>query len=76
MRRVVAKEGALEAGMGGWWKLQQRHGWLKKDNEVIPRAWKCVLLWRISILGVAFEQESEAKKRGGKGGTGDGSQDI
>ena len=56
--RVVGKEGALGAGGGGW---KQRHGWLLKDNKMIFSAWRCLLLWRISILGGAFEQE-RAKK--------------
>ena len=30
-------------------------GW--KYDEVISSAWKCLLLWQISILGGAFEQE-------------------
>ena len=25
-------------------QLEQRHGWLQKDNEVITTAWKCLLL--------------------------------
>ena len=37
---------------------------------MISRAWKCLLLWRISILGEAFEQERARKKKweGGEGG--------
>ena len=55
-------------GGGGEWELQQRHGRLLNDNEAISRAWKCLLLWRISILGGAFEQErARNKKRGGSG---------
>ena len=65
MVRVVGKEGAL--GSGGGWELQQRHGRLLKDNEAISRAWKFSLLWRISILGEAFEQERASKKKGGGG---------
>ena len=38
---------------------------------MISRAWKCLLLWRISILGGAFEQKrSRKKKKGGGGGAG------
>ena len=54
-------------GGGGGWELQQRHGRLLKDNEAISRAWECLLLWRISILGWAFEQERGKKKRKRKG---------
>ena len=50
-------------GSGGAWELQQRHGRLKNDNETISRAWKCLLLWRISILGGAFKQEKARKKK-------------
>ena len=34
-----------------------------KDNEAISRAWKCLLLWRISILGGAFKQEEAREKK-------------
>ena len=44
-------------GVGGGWELQQRHGRLRNDNEAISRAWKCLLLWPISIVGGAFMQE-------------------
>ena len=37
---------------------------------MISSAWKWFLLWRISILGEAFKQESEEKKRGQGGGEG------
>ena len=67
MVRVVGKEGAL--GAGGGWELQHRHRRLQNDNEVISSAWKCLLLWRISILGEAFEQE-KARKKSGVGGRG------
>ena len=69
MVRVVMKEGGL--GAGGGWELPQRHGRLQNDNEAITRARKCLLLWRISILGGAFEQDiasSEEKKRIKRGG--------
>ena len=59
MVRVVGKEGAL--GAGGVWELPQQHGRLKNDNEAISRAWKFLLLWWISILGGAFEQERARK---------------
>ena len=54
-------------GGGGGEELQQRHGRLKNDTEATSRAWKCLLLWRISILGGAFERE-EAKKTKKHGG--------
>ena len=52
-------------GGGGGWELQQGHGRLWNDNEAISRAWKCLLLWRISIVGGAFTQEEarEQKKK-------------
>ena len=31
------------------------------------RGRKCLLLWQISMLGEAFEQEGEGKKKGGGG---------
>ena len=34
---------------------------------MISSSWKCLLLWRISILGGAFEQDRAGKKRGGGG---------
>ena len=40
MVRVVGKEGAL----GGGGELQQRHGWLQKDNEVVYMCVFCFLL--------------------------------
>ena len=52
--------GGVEGGVG--WELQQRHGRLHNDNEAISRAWKCLLLWRISILGGAFKQEKARSK--------------
>ena len=59
MVRVVGEVGSVADG--GGWELQQRHGWLWNDNEAISRAWKCLLLWRISILGGAFKQERARK---------------
>ena len=38
-----------------------------EDNEVISSAWKCLLLWQISMLGGAFDQQGAVKK-GGAGG--------
>ena len=32
-------------------------------SRKISRAWKCLLLWRISILGGAFEHERARKKK-------------
>ena len=55
--------GGGERGGGGGWEWQQRHGWLLKDNEVISSAWKCLLLWRVSVLGGALS-------KGGGGGVG------
>ena len=49
-------------GGGGWWELQQRHGGLRNDNEAISRAWKCLFLWRISIVGGASKQEEAREK--------------
>ena len=36
---------------------------------MISRAWKCLILWRISTVGGAFKQEKarEKKKKGGRG---------
>ena len=42
--------GAEGGGVFGGGELEQRHGWLQKDNEVI------------SMLGGAFEQEGAGKK--------------
>ena len=42
--------------------LQKRHGWLQKENEVISGAWKGLLLFRISMLSGAFEQEKAGKE--------------
>ena len=41
--RGAGTKGVLRAGGGGW-TMQQRHGWLLNDNQVIYRAWKCLLL--------------------------------
>ena len=59
---VVGKEGSLGAGWGGTAAV----AWmaLEKENEVISSAWKCLLLWRISMLGGAFEQERAAERKG------------
>ena len=54
----------------GGGEFQQRRGWLYEDNEVISSAWKCLLLWQISMLGGAFEQEGARKKKGGGRGGG------
>ena len=35
---------------------------------MISSAWKCLLLWRISILGGAFEQERAGAKKKEEGG--------
>ena len=45
---------------------------------MISRAWKCLLLWQISMLGGAFEQKAagEKKKKGGRGGGGAGVQEV
>ena len=52
---MVGKKGALWAGVGG--NCSSGMDGLKSDNEAISRAWKRLLLWRISILGGAFKQE-------------------
>ena len=39
---------------------------------MISSAWKCLLLWQISIVGGAFEQEGAGKKGGGGEGGGSG----
>ena len=36
---------------------------------MISTSWKCLLLWQISILGGAYEQEGTGEKRGGGGGS-------
>ena len=61
---VVGKKGAYEAGGRGL-ELLHRHGWLQKGNEVISSAWKCILVWQISTLSWAFEQERAGEKKGG-----------
>ena len=71
MVRVVGEVGAVGAAAGGG--LQQRHAWFLEYNEVISSARKCLLLWQISILGGAFEQErvgkeEKLKRRNGGGG--------
>ena len=48
---------------------------------MIFRAAKCLLLWRISILGGAFKQERARKKKkkkgmGWGGGAGEGFQEV
>ena len=32
-----------------------------KDNDVISTAWRCLLVWPISIVGGAFEQTRQKK---------------
>ena len=61
MVRVVGKEGALEAGGREGGNRSSAMGGSRK----ISRAWKCVILWRISILGGAFEQ---GRAKGGRWG--------
>ena len=63
-------EGGGVGGGGGGWELQKRHGRLEKDNEVISSAWMCLLLWRSSIFGGAFEHERARKNKKKKGGGG------
>ena len=60
MVRVVGKEGALGAGVGG--NCSSGMDGFKNDNEAISRACKCLLLWWISIFGGAFKQE-KARRR-------------
>ena len=62
MVRVVGEGGGV--GDGGGWELQQRHGRLWNDNEAISRASKCLILWWISIVGGAFEQQEATEKKG------------
>ena len=65
------KGGGVGGGVG--WELQQRRGRPCNNNEAISRAWKCLLLWRILILGGAFKQEkAKVKKKGGAGREGGG----
>ena len=69
--RVVGKEGALEGGVfggWGWGENNEKHvmdG--QKDNDVISTAYRCLLLWPISIVSGAFGQ---TRRKGG--GSGDG----
>ena len=76
MRRVVQDlgdgAGGGEGGGVGGGGLQQRHGWLQNDIEVIISACKCLLLWQISMLCGAFEQEGAGKMGGG----GEGFQEV
>ena len=44
MVRVVEKEGAWRAGGGDGGGMQQRHGWLYKDDEVMSSAWKIYII--------------------------------
>ena len=44
-------------------EMQQRHGRLLNDNEAISRAWKCLFLWRITILGGAFKRKEAREKK-------------
>ena len=60
-------EGFGGAGGGGC-KLQQRHILLYEDNEVISRAWKCLLHYQISMFAGPVEQEGSGKKKWGSGG--------
>ena len=59
--------GGERGASGGGWGVNCSSG--MKDNEVISSAWKCLLLWQISMLGGAFEQERAGKnKKRGRGG--------
>ena len=64
--RVVGKEGALEGGflgVGGKNENYVVNG--QKDNDVISTAYRCLLLWPISIVSGAFGQ---TRQKGGGGG--------
>ena len=61
MVRVVGKEGALGAGVGG--NGSSGMDGSKKIPKRYPGRVKCLLLWRISILGGAFQREEARKKK-------------
>ena len=60
MVRVVGKEGALGAGVGG--NSSSGIDGSKKIATRYPGRGKCLLLWRISILGGVFKREEARKK--------------
>ena len=61
MVRVVGKEGALGAGVGG--NCSSGMDGSKKITKRYPGRGKCLLLWWISILGGAFKREKARKKK-------------
>ena len=71
MVRVVGKEGALMAGVGE--KCSSGMDGSKTITKRYPGRGKCLLLWRISILGGAFKLERSEEKKNGAGG---GGQDV
>ena len=58
--RGVGKEGALGAGVGG--NCSSGMDGSKTISNRYPGRGKCLLLWRISILGGAFKREEARKK--------------
>ena len=62
MVRVVGKEGALGAGVGG--NCSSGMDGSKKITKRYPGRGKCLLFWRIPILivGGAFKREEARKK--------------
>ena len=74
MVRVVGKDGALGAGVG----VNRSSGMdgSKKITKRYPGRGKCLLLWRISILGGAFKREEATKKKYKMGRGGGGARDL
>ena len=75
--RVAEKEGALEGGSRGVGEKNKNYvmdG--QKDNDVISTAYRCSLLWPISIVSVAFGQtrRKEGGRREGSGGAAGGAE--
>ena len=72
--RVVAKEGAFKGGLrvvGGKNENYVIDG--QKDKDVISTAYRCLLLWPISIVSGAFGQtRRKGEGGGGIGGAGGG----
>ena len=67
--RVVGKEGALEfffLGGGGGERSENYVMDGQKDNDVMSTAYRCLLLWPISIVSGAFGQTR--RKGGGRVG--------
>ena len=66
MVRVVGKERALGAGVGG--NCSSGMDGFKTITKRDPGRGKCLLLWRVSILGGAFKREEARKKKHGECG--------